>query len=602
MKSSRIKRVLLCVAVAGAIAAAQADLRAETVTPVAPPVRLAPPPKAAAQPGTPSGAKPAAPAATTFKPPPPLMSEPTVQVSPLQAIDPDSAGVLDQSKGGFGVDMWAGASRDLVQRLVPQLPAAAPSPLMHDLMRRLLLSVATAPAGERAEPGLVALRIERLAAMGDADGVKDLLTAAPKGTDEASSRTRVESGFLADDTKSACDDVGKNIARYPTAYWQKAFAFCQAVGGEKEKARLAISLLREAEADKDPAFFTLAGVLLGDSKKKADIANAPTALEIAMLRAAKQPLPAAAADSDNAAVLKAVAAYADADPVIRVKAAERAEAAGMLSANQLAKIYSDVSFKPEEIDNALSEAEKDGGPRGRALLYQAAVKQGVSSARAEVLQAAWKMARKAGIYETSARVNAPLLFELTPSSELTWFAAEAGRALFVANEPGHAFAWYDFVAGAHDTDAQKIQAQLWPVAALADTEKHVTVNDDAVKQWLAAEKDLNADGWQERAALLLGLMNALGEATDPAARDSLIDAAHAQTDMPGLALWISLGQATDDNHIGETVLLSMLALGPAGPGGASAIVDQGVVASLAAVGLGDEARRLAVEAAVGHGL
>lgn len=530
------------------------------------------------------------------------MPEPTVEVSPLQAIDPDSAGVLDQSKGGFGVDMWAGASRALVQRLLPQLPAAAPSPVMHDLMRRLLLSVATAPAGERGEQGLVALRIERLAAMGDAEGVKELLAVAPKGTDEALSRTRVESNFLADDIKSACDEVGKNIAQYPTAYWQKAFAFCQTVGGEKEKARLAVSLLREGEADKDPAFFALAAVLFGDSKKKADIASAPSALEIAMLRAAKQPLPAAATESDNAAVLKAVAAYADADPVIRIKAAERAEAAGVLPADQMAKIYSEITFKPDEIDNALSEAEKDGGPRGRALLYQAAVKQGVSSARAEVLQAAWKMARKAGVYGTSARVNAPLLFELTPSSELTWFAAEAGRALFVANERSRALAWYDFAAGAHDTDAQKIQTQLWPVAVLSDTEKHVTVNDDAVKQWLAAEKELNADGWQDRAALFLGLMNALGEATDPTARDSLIDAAHAQTDMPGLALWISLGQATDDNRIGETVLLSMLALGSAGPGGASAIVDQGAVASLAAVGLGDEARRLAIEAAVGHGL
>lgn len=277
MKSSRIRRAFLCVAAACLVAAVEEDFgAAAAAAEVAPPVRLAPPPKAAPpQPGTQPGAPPPSPAAPAFKGPPPLMPEapvktlgPTIEVSPLQAVDPDSAGVLDQSNGGFGIDMWAGASRELVRRLLPQLPAAAPSPVMHDLMRRLLLSIATAPAGERTEPGLIALRVERLAAMGEAGGVKQLLDAAPaKGADEALSRIRVESQFLADDTKSACDEVGQRIARYATAYWQKAFAFCQAIGGEKEKARLAVSLLREAEADKDPAFFALAAVLFGDLKR-----------------------------------------------------------------------------------------------------------------------------------------------------------------------------------------------------------------------------------------------------------------------------------------------------------------------------------------------
>ncbi len=535
--------------------------------------------------------------------PPSKKIGPTIEVSPLQAVDPDSAGVLDQSKGGFGVDMWAGTSRALVQGLLPQLPAAAPSPAMHDLMRRLLLSTATAPAGARTGPGLIGLRVERLAAMGDAEGVKALLDAAPgKGADEALSRIRIDSQFLADDTKNACGDIGQMVTQYAAAYWQKAYAFCQAIGGAKERARLAVSLLRESEADKDPGFFELSGALLGDGSKKVTFPGAPSALEIAMLRAAKQPLPASVADSDNAALVKAVAAMPEADPDVRLRAAERAEAAGALKSEELAKIYSDIPFKPEELASALTEAEKVGGGRGRALLYQAAVKEGVPSARAEALQAVWKSARKDGMYATAARACAPLLFEMTPSSELTWFAADAGRALFVANERSRAFAWYDFVAASHDADAAKARARLWPVAVLSDTEKHLTVNDETVKQWLAAEKDSNEDGWQERAALLFGLMDALGESTDNTEWETLVDAGHRQTDMPDLALWISLGQATDDNHIGATVLYSMLSLGDKGPQGASPIVDQGAVASLAAVGLNDEARRLAVEAAVGHGL
>ncbi|HLF58599.1 MAG TPA: hypothetical protein VI732_03120 [Alphaproteobacteria bacterium] len=611
MINSRISGVLAAAAFLIVPAQGTADSAAQAAANAPPPIRLAPPKTEAPPPGT-QAPPPAAQPAPLLKQPPPLVPDQpakkidkAVEVSPLQAVDPDSAGVLDQTKGGFGVDMWAGASRELVERLLPQLPVKAPSPVMHDLMRRLLLSIARAPAGERVASSLIALRVERLAAMGDAAGVSQLLDAAPtQKSDEGLSRTRVNSLFLADDTKGACDRVNDLIHEYAAPFWQKAFAYCQIVAGDKEKARLSISLLREAEADKDPAFFALARLLLGDTKKTMDAVSAATPLEIVMLRAAKQPLPADIAASADPAVLQAVASSPDADEAARLNAAERAEAAGVLAADRLAKIYSEVSFKPEELANALSEAEKDGGARGRALLYQAAVNQGVPTARAGVLQAAWKLARKNGVYGTSARVNAPLLAEMTPASELMWFAADAGRALFVAGERAHGVMWYDLAASAaaRDPDARKAQAELWPVAAISDSENHVALDSDSVRQWLATEKDLNAEGWQDRAALALGLLNALGAPIDPADWGRLVTATRSQSETPGLALWTALHDARDDNRIGETVLFAMLVLGDKGPGGASPIVAGAAVASLEAVGLSDEARKLAVEAAVGAGL
>jgi hypothetical protein len=67
-------------------------------------------------------------------------------------------------------------------------------------------------------------------------------------------------------------------------------------------------------------------------------------------------------------------------------------------------------------------------------------------------------------------------------------------------------------------------------------------------------------------------------------------------------LWRSLNKATDEVKKAETVLLAMLALGQAGPTQVNPTVLRQVVTSLRLVGLAQEARALALEAAVAEGL
>ena len=59
---------------------------------------------------------------------------------------------------------------------------------------------------------------------------------------------------------------------------------------------------------------------------------------------------------------------------------------------------------------------------------------------------------------------------------------------------------------------------------------------------------------------------------------------------------LGLARAAENNRIGETVLLSLLALGPGGPTAADPVTLLAVMRGLAAVGLGDEAWALAVDA------
>ena len=63
-----------------------------------------------------------------------------------------------------------------------------------------------------------------------------------------------------------------------------------------------------------------------------------------------------------------------------------------------------------------------------------------------------------------------------------------------------------------------------------------------------------------------------------------------------------LRAAAADGRVGETVLVSLVMLGESGPGGTEVSVLADIVSALRAVGLEAEARGLAVEAALTHGM
>ena len=119
--------------------------------------------------------------------------------------------------------------------------------------------------------------------------------------------------------------------------------------------------------------------------------------------------------------------------------------------------------------------------------------------------------------------------------------------------------------------------------------------------WWEGEKD--KDGARERAALLYSLFGAFDETIPAASWEALLDGPQRITvAMPSPALWYRLASAADNARVGETVLLALLALGEGGPGQADPVILRRVLASLRGSGLEDEARALAVEAAVAAGL
>jgi hypothetical protein len=599
---------------------------------LAPAQPLAPKPLGAAAPLKPTPAKSIAPGAG-------------IKVDTLGELDTDSVGLLDAAGGGFGVAMWQGTPRALVERLLPQLPDAPKSVMVRNLYRRLLLSAAETPVGPRAKgvPSLVSMRIDRLLAQGDVVSAQALLRVVPsRMTSESIALHRARVALLMNDNAGACAVVRGRLDEYPNIFWRKGQVFCQLLAGDTAGASIGTGLLNEQGVE-DAPFYALTRILGGEKGVAVGGRKKPTPLHMAMMRASRVQVPAGLF-SDNigsaAMVLRTVALSPNADLDTRLEAAERAEMRGALNTDALVQLYLSVNFTPDELSGALSSAATLSGPRGRALLFRAARNQNVTSAQAEIISRALTLARSQGRLGTAVRVFMSQLSVLEASEDLAWFAAEAGAALYYAGHIEAAAKWRTLaaakpsavkVAAVDAPQTMPSDAALWPFAALAALPMSKTVESGpgevmasagaaaggaaiqsqvlkpagtdtqefdiaGFNRWWQGTGALGGEQRNARAVRILVLMEALGVSVPDEIWSRLVEVGREPKSLPSVGLMVRLKQAAAAGHIGETVLLVLAALGADVPGETDVRVLGPVVRALHMVGLTDAARALAIEA------
>lgn len=525
-----------------------------------------------------------------------------IQVDQLGDVNADTAGLLDDASGGLGAGMWRGTSRAVAMAMLRALPVGAPSVAMESLARRLLLTTAAVPDGD-GEPGaLISLRAEKLAAMGATRRVLRLLEVTP-GSESLPRLVRIEaeSRLLSGDYARACGLASSSMDRNPTTFWQKLFTLCQVLSGAKAEAELGVSLLREV-GDDDPVYFSLIDGLLRDAKPTIGSLPEPTPLQLAMARIAKAQLPEDVLVTERPGALAAIATSPNAAVAIRLEAAERAAATAALSPAELREIYAAVQFDEETLANPLSAAEEAPGPRARALLYQTSVDQSVDAARAESAMMALSLARDVGLYQTTARVFAPMLEAIPARTDLIWFAPEAVRAFVVTERDERSREWYRLMEAnaLFSGEARDALSLLVPLRHLADDDA-IPLSLEAVNNWRSALGDDAAIN--EKSALFYTLLGALGRPAPDGAWDALpLSVERAPVPLPGAVLWHRLDTAAQDGRVAETVLSALLVLGDGGPARVNSLVVKRVVESLRAIGLDADARAVAVEAALAGGL
>lgn len=560
-----------------------------------------------------------------------------IEVNTLRGLDPDDAGTLYPDTGGLGAALWDGMPRGQIEQLVQRIPVTIQSPTMRDVLRRLLLTAAALPPADSDTGGrLITMRAERLQAMGLLGSAAELMAIAPnRTTDAALQRLSAENNLLRGDIGGACADSRRQDQRLGELFWQQLLIVCQAVEGDTRGAALGANLLAETGQLDDPLFFRLIDSIVSGNAVTVDSIDKPTPMLLALMRTTNVPVPADAIDQASPPLLGMVAASPNTPIEVRLAAAERSALYGAITAERLAQAYASVEFTKEDLDNALSIADVTRTPRGRALLYQAALVHTVPTARAAVLQKALTVAREDGQFALMVRVYETLLTGLEPSSELSWFAVDAGRALYALDRADLARRWLDALRreAARDPAVGASADALWVIATLAEMTAEnplpgaetpespsvrITVparieptvaipefrtDTPGAEAWRAALRETEPESAARRISDAYLLLAAAGVVVGDAEWRALLgDSGARMAVTPDPAYRAMLTRASGHGRRGETVLLAALILGEAGLAEMDMTVLAEIVSALRAVGLGPEARRIALEIAVQAGI
>ncbi|MGZ5823401.1 MAG: hypothetical protein ACXWJ2_05610 [Hyphomicrobium sp.] len=582
----------------------------------------------------------------------PAVETPPIAVGDLAAPGIDRLGLVGAGKGGFKPDLWRGTDPAFLMQMLPLLPHRVASLAERRLLRNLLLSPGAPPGAllsdtdaaaastdqptEAAKPGdgaakpeavsapldaatLLAARMLVLANMGAWADVQALLELVPADQmTPALMRASADAALSSGRTEDACATDASALKTSADVYWQQLNVFCKFAAGDTGAAAVGLDVLHEQHVE-DPVYFWALDLLTGSRKPAPANLGAPAPLVLAMVRKAGVPLPDAWTKSQDLTIMAAIAALPSPEEAVdksadgakrdrarkalmdRIVLAEHAVALGTLDVDTLRKLYLALDLKDDPDPPQLSKLAPDD-IRARAMLYQAAVEQTVPTARAEVISHAVALARldageKGPDLVTVGQVYAAALGEIEVSGELVWFAGDAARALLAAGEIEKAKQWIDLAQnmGRSSIEAQTIADGLWPFERLLSPEG--AMPQGAIRRWQATIPEVVQAAHRET---LINLFIAVGEQI--ASSGSLADTGSEDGPTVRPAVWNGLTLATRGKRVGEAAALSLIALGEEGPARASPTTLQKVIESLIEVGRDADARTLAVEAALVHGL
>lgn len=530
-----------------------------------------------------------------------------VTTTALSDLDTAAVGLIDSSEGGLGISIWRGSKRGLIEKLISRLPTRTRSVAARKLAIRLLATRAEAPQGASSGPDLLTSRVSRMVELGEVDAASRLADQiSVERTGESLARSAVEALFLQNDNAGACQRVRDFALRSAEPYWQRAFAFCLLLSGDGARADMIVDVLAERGEDDAGLFSELIETLNGGEPAAVESLSDPAGLDLAMMRAANIPLPADVLSSDRPAILRTVVRSPNADLDLRLEAGERAFLYGAIGADGLGELYAAVEWSEAELNDPVSTAEGRWGSRSRALLLRAAAAAEGPSMKALILSRAFGLAREKGGRDIVAGASAPVLKSIPPDPALAWFAPEAVSALLATGHVEEARAWLGMTGGGTETGPQtsKTVARLWALRLLAAPEiESATVDEQALRIWRDAAYGNDTEAARRATVLAFTLLEAMG--VEPGAGrwgELLAEGPPARVPAPNVAWTRALDEASADGRVGETVLIALLGLAGsnADPPGPAAI--RKAVESLRQIGLDSEARALALETAVAHGL
>ena len=520
-----------------------------------------------------------------------------LEVVALLAVDTDSVGTLEEEDGGFRRNMWQESDGTLMGRLLGMLETGSGTVL--DLSRRLLLTSSKPPTGTVDD--WLGQRIGSLIALGLQHDADELMNRAGlRALETAGRRGRIDILFLAGDGEVACKEVRAVLDEEYVPSLAPALVFCQRLEGRHDAADLSLAILQDTGPEVDPRFLALDTALAASRPASLETLEGATPLLFAMAAASGAGISLEALEGASPALLRAVADRADLPAEIRLAAAERCAARGIMSGAELGSLYREADM-PADVD------EIESGVLGRARLFQEAAGAVLVREKARLIASLVHQGardREPSAFRAAAMAAASELVSMTPGNDLGWFSAQAALTLLAVGRPEEAAGWWPLIEqrALVDESAAGEAAVLWPLLRLWMGENLPDDGDNMRRWWqtvagIAPERALRMGG------LYLVLMAALDDrAAEPLLGDILV--AWSDHNQPVLqartansGLLVALEAASREGRFGETILLSIVLIGPDGPAGSDVANLRAVIEALRQAGLERDARLLALEAA-----
>lgn len=504
-----------------------------------------------------------------------------VQSAGLGEPDLWTVGFLASGEVSLPTQSWAAADSDDLLMLTRVARTGRLSPVEQTLMRRLVLSAASAPDTERRD-ALLAERARLMFQIGEASAAAQLLPSlkeAPAGLD--TEEVAVDLQLAIGQTEAACLS-GAGAGR-DGVFWTKLRAVCFALEDRFEEAELAMELAA-SQGVRDQwlsnAIFAASGVLTKNPEAHFDSglslaisAKAGLAPSISTIANSRLDLAAAIARQDTF------------NPAMRVQAAGVAAEAGLLLAQEHRAVY-----------QALVESEGFSPRTPLEVALHITMKAGnTSDSKARSLRAALRTARgNAARFSAVSRLLLEDIKSLTPSETTARMAGDFIKASLAADAPEEAVRWADH-AGATPTDMFE---QVWDVGIIVLAGGDVPA-DTASKTGMMLIETAKTIKQKQAAARLFVLWDGVGISLPAAARGFLAESQfpkQAGLRNPASPYLLASLEAAANAGAGAEVVLRMLALTDGDLSGLPASDVTALISALRALGQDDAARMLALEA------
>jgi hypothetical protein len=433
------------------------------------PELVAPPaaPVAAKQPVTAPPSEPAPAPSVSVDKPAPIIPDP-VSVAPLPDVSNESVGT--QSANSFGAAMWKGTPRPVAETLL-SIATVTSSPVLNDLMRRMLVTAAVPPDGisqigqNGTAQSLTAMRVEKLTGFGDTKEAWSLAKHADAKLIDDITMHYIGENMLAGDGEDICGLLPDLIAKRTGVDWQKDLVLCQLRAKDTKAAQVSLDVMR-AQPNPDSLFLEIVDRnILGSGKTLPSQLTPLTPPLLALLRQTGIALPGDIYGHPDLALAPALLQAPAKQDVAQLGLAERAASRGIIGTNDLVAIYRTVVFPPDVLATPLNTIET--GLRLHALLFRAAEAEKDTGKRIAI---AIKFVQSAPpeLLNGAGSIAALMLGDIKPDASLADNAVIVAQIYMLAGHGDTALAWLR-IAQPTPTNMQASQA-LWPQFVLAGME------------------------------------------------------------------------------------------------------------------------------------